>query len=97
MSHSLSVRQQLLLCFIDAYTHQQGRPPTYREMAEWTGCKMVNQAEHHVFQLKKGGYLKHTPFTSRSVRLTDAGKAIAARWELVSVPAPQTRRKAGAA
>jgi repressor LexA len=81
----LLVRQQLICCFIDTFTQQRTYPPTMREVMDWTGCSNIHLAHHHVSELERKGYLTRTPYITRSLRLTEAGKAIARRWKLEGV------------
>jgi repressor LexA len=81
----LLVRQQLICCFIDTFTQERHYPPTTREVMDWTGCSNVHLAHYHLSALERAGYLTRTPGISRSLRLTDAGNAIARRWRLEAV------------
>ncbi len=75
------IRQQLICCFIDAYSREQACPPTVREIQAWVGLQHYSTAEYHVAQLAYLGYLTYQPYIARSIQLTDLGHAAAARWQ----------------
>lgn len=81
---TLHIRQQLICCFIDSYTRTVGFPPTVREMTRWTGASCNYVVQYHLLQLEHAGYV-HGGRGSRCYRLTESGKAIAARWKLAVV------------
>lgn len=73
---------QLICCFIETYSQRCGFPPSFREIAAWVGLKKPNQVSYYVGRLETWGYLTQELYHCRSVVLTEAGKAIAARWQL---------------
>lgn len=80
---------------------EEGRAPSYRELAEAFGWKAVATARDHLVALKAKGLVTFTPHQARSLRLTETGRATvvatAKREVLESLPAPPNAALSGAA
>lgn len=63
-------RQNEFLCFIKQYTKRNGFPPTLREIGAELGVKSTNGVRSAVNPLIRKGYLRYTPFISRSLVVT---------------------------
>ena len=77
------VRQQLMCCFIHAYTQTHHLPPTVREIGEWVGCQGIRSIQIALTVLEQQQYLKRQPHSQRSIVLTAKGIALAQRWQLL--------------
>lgn len=86
VNHELTVVMQLICCFIHTYSQQQGLPPTLEEIGAWVGLARRNQVSYYLWRLADWGYLTLEYNCQRSAVLTEAGKAVAARWRLCPVP-----------
>lgn len=67
----LSVRKQLILDFIKAYTKKWGIPPSYEVIAKAMGLKAKSNIHRLVKSLEKDGYLQTRPKKFYSIRLVD--------------------------
>jgi CRP/FNR family transcriptional regulator len=67
---------------------EEGRAPSYREMAESFGWKAVSTVRDHVAGLQAKGLVTSTPQQARSLRLTERG-----RTEAVSIQSRRVRPK----
>lgn len=76
----LSIPQQLVCCFIHAYTQTHRFPPTVREIGAWVGYRGMRSLQLALATLEQQGYLQRQRSTRRSLALTDQGLAVAARW-----------------
>ncbi|MFN3990024.1 MAG: LexA family protein [Erythrobacter sp.] len=86
---SLTKRQHNVLCFIAGYIENNGRAPTYREIAAGCGVQSASAAHKVVMRLAERG----TVFAQGGIRLT-ASVPIprAPKGEpLFFVPAPEAR------
>lgn len=85
--HPLSIPQQLICCFIHAYTHTHHFPPTVREIGAWVGFGGMRSLQLALASLEQHGYLERQRSTRRSLALTDQGLAVAARWQFIVLEA----------
>ncbi|MBW1916421.1 MAG: repressor LexA [Deltaproteobacteria bacterium] len=65
---ALTDRQRAVLTFIEEFCHQQGYPPTVREVAAHFGIQ-PRAAADHLSALKRKGYLHREPGRSRGLAL----------------------------
>ena len=74
----LSRRQKDALDIIKASLERDGRPPTYRELADAMGLRGINAAADHIKALVRKGYLAPPDKAgiSRGFRLTVRGKGV---------------------
>lgn len=77
---ALSIPQQLICCFLHAYTQTHRCPPTVREIGTWVGFGGMRSLQLALAALEQQGYLQHQRSTRRSLMLTNQGLAVAARW-----------------
>jgi repressor LexA len=63
-------KQREVLNLISDAIAQNGRPPTYRDLAKALGVKAVGTIQDHVQALIKKGYLERDPHSARGLRLT---------------------------
>ena len=77
----LSIPQQLICCFLHAYTQTHHFPPTVREIGAWVGFGGMRSLQLALATLEYQGYLQRQRHTRRSLVLTDQGLAVAQRWQ----------------
>jgi repressor LexA len=65
----LTSRQRQVLEHILKETAREGRPPTYRALAEALGVEAVGTVQDHVRALVRKGYLRSTPRRARGLSL----------------------------
>lgn len=65
----LSVRQQNILKFMDRYVHENGFPPTIREIGSATGIDSTSVVNYNLNKLVQAGYLERAEAKSRGLRL----------------------------
>lgn len=68
-------RQAAVLAFVARHHHEQGCPPTLREIGEHLCIRSTNGVNDHVRALERKGYLVTRERYARSIKLTD--KAVA--------------------
>jgi SOS-response transcriptional repressor LexA len=98
--HQRWIRQQLICCFIHAYTQAHHVPPTLREIGEWVGCPGMRSLQLALADLEQEQYLTRDPRSRRSIVLTAKGLTLAQRWQLlvpVAGTGAQTLHALGAA
>jgi repressor LexA len=64
-----------VLRLVAASIREQGYPPTLRELADRLGFISVNGAGDHIHALVRRGLLTRAPMLSRSLVLTESGRA----------------------
>ncbi len=69
MQKDLSDPQTRILNFIEAYVHENGRPPTNREIGHEVGIGSTGHVDYHLTALEKKGYLTRARKKSRGLRL----------------------------
>lgn len=82
-AHKLRPRQQAILEFVYAYTQDEYRAPSLREIGLAVGITSTSVANYNIKQLIRWGFLKQTLGTNRSILLTTAG------YEVIKKPTPQ--------
>jgi repressor LexA len=91
----LTQRQREILEFISRRIHEQGYPPTIREIGEEMGIRSTNGVNDHLKALERKGFLKREGLKSRALRPVGAQAAehgnvisamIPAQGDLVDVP-----------
>jgi len=68
---SLTLRQQEILEFIQAFLQENGMPPTRAEIAHALGFRSANAAEDHLKALARKGVVELLPGASRGIRLVE--------------------------
>ena len=63
----LTARQRQVLEFIDAHTHEQGYPPSVREIGEAVGLSSPSTVHAHLAALQDKGYLRRDPSKPRAI------------------------------
>jgi repressor LexA len=69
----LTQRQREILDFISRRIHEQGYPPTIREIGEEMGIRSTNGVNDHLKALERKGFLKREGLKSRALRPVGAG------------------------
>ncbi|MBK8011171.1 MAG: transcriptional repressor LexA [Deltaproteobacteria bacterium] len=64
----LTERQRQILSYINLRIHEQGYPPTIREIGEFMGIRSTNGVNDHLKALERKGYLKREGLKSRALR-----------------------------
>jgi repressor LexA len=64
----LTDRQREILAFIQQRIHEQGYPPTIREIGERMGIRSTNGVNDHLKALERKGYLQREGLKSRALR-----------------------------
>lgn len=67
---SLTEIQRNILHFIDQCSHQQGLPPTLREIAKEFGYSAVGTVQDHLRALKQKGFLQQESHVACGLKLT---------------------------
>jgi repressor LexA len=65
----LSKRQQNILRFMDRYLHENGFPPTIREIGGATGIDSTSVVNYNLNKLVQAGFLERAESKSRGLRL----------------------------
>ena len=68
-------RQDAVLRFVARHHHEQGCPPTLREIGEHMGIRSTNGVNDHLKALERKGYLVRRERLSRSIKLTPKADA----------------------
>ncbi len=68
-NHQLSPKQAEVLAFIEQELSQNGRPPTYRDIAKHCGYDAVGTVQDLVKVLIRKGFLHKEPGVARGIRL----------------------------
>src|SRR5437868_15452084 len=74
MTEPLTERQEKILAFIKKSLHDQGYPPTIREIGEHFGIRSTNGVNDHLKALERKGYLLRGELKSRAPSGTEGGK-----------------------
>lgn len=82
----LTPRLSRLLCFIAEYAQEHGCSPSYQEMIDELGLASKSAAHRMVACLVERGHVERLPNLSRTITLTDAGRAFVAERERRSSP-----------
>jgi len=75
MSEPLTDRQEKILTFIKKSIHEQGYPPTIREIGEHFGIRSTNGVNDHLKALERKGYLLRGELKSRALSVIDGGRS----------------------
>ena len=73
----LSKRKASILAFVRDFTARNPYPPTVQEIARRCSLSGTSHVIHHLLGLEKMGYITRTPRVSRSIVLTELGRAVA--------------------
>ncbi|MBI5524473.1 MAG: repressor LexA [Desulfarculus sp.] len=76
MTKGLTERQAQVLEFINSFLHQQGYPPTVREVAARFGFRSPRAAHDHMKALQRKGYLRSAPGLPRALNVIGPPKGI---------------------
>jgi len=74
---TLTGDQPAVLSFIARHMRETGGAPSFQEIADALGYASVSTAYFRVRHLEAAGLVTRIPLLSRSIRLTDAGRAAA--------------------
>lgn len=77
-------KRQNVLDAIAILTAQKGFPPTHGEIANFTGMSRMN-AYHHFRELRRARLLTNEEGVTRTILLTDAGRARLSKVVIVDV------------
>lgn len=66
-------RQEAVLRFVAQHHHEQGCPPTLREIGEHLCIRSTNGVNDHVRALERKGYLVRRERLARAIKLTSKG------------------------
>ena len=64
----LTSRQKEILDFMEAFTVEEGYPPTVREICKATGLKSPRSVSQHLQALERKGYIERGRDKSRAIR-----------------------------
>jgi len=76
MSAFLTKTQAKVLTFVEEASHQDGRPPSMKEIADHFGWSSVSTAQQHLAALEKKGCILRTRNSPRSLRVTKPSNVI---------------------
>jgi repressor LexA len=80
----ITKRQQQVLDFINAFQHEQGVPPSLREIAAHFGFQSMTAAADHVRALRRKGFLEIQPGRARFLKVLSPFDAL--RKRVVDIP-----------
>jgi repressor LexA len=80
MTEPLTDRQEKILAFIKKSIHDQGYPPTIREIGEHFGIRSTNGVNDHLKALERKGYLLRGELKSRALSVIEGGRSQTARF-----------------
>ena len=80
MTEPLTDRQEKILAFIKKSIHDQGYPPTIREIGEYFGIRSTNGVNDHLKALERKGYLLRGELKSRALSVIEGGRSQAGRF-----------------
>jgi repressor LexA len=80
MTEPLTERQEKILAFIKKSIHEQGYPPTIREIGEHFGIRSTNGVNDHLKALERKGYLMRGELKSRALSVIEGGRSGSARF-----------------
>lgn len=86
-ARQLSEQNKDVLQAIIDLRDQQGRAPTYTEIAAWVGLKSTNSIAQHVKILKRLGFVEHGPHRDLLVLKRPNGRPISGNKKTGAVPA----------
>ena len=75
MSDPLTERQEKILDYIKHCIHEQGYPPTIREIGEHFGIRSTNGVNDHLKALERKGHLLREELKSRALSVLEGGKS----------------------
>jgi repressor LexA len=73
--HRRDLRDQVLE-FVEGYIASKGYAPSYDEIREGLGLSGRSHVDYYLDALEKDGQIERTPHTPRSLRLTEAPRAV---------------------
>ena len=73
--HRKDLRDQVLE-FVEGYIASKGYAPSYDEIREGLGLSGRSHVDYYLDALEKDGQIERTPHTPRSLRLTEAPRAV---------------------
>jgi repressor LexA len=77
--HGITLRQSVVLRFIDRHLREKGCPPTLREIGEELCIRSNNGVKDHLDALETKGYLVRRERLARATQLTDKAREYLAR------------------
>lgn len=89
-SKNLGERHQKILVVVGKFQHQNGYPPSIREICDKTGISSTSVVNYYLDQLEEWGYIERDGRVSRGIRLLPMGQAVAAGMVGQAVQAAQT-------
>ncbi len=76
MSMQLRAQEMVVLRAVSALERQAGVPPTVREVQRWAGMSSSSVASYWLRKLQAQGYVDWRPPSSRTLRVTAAGRSV---------------------
>ncbi len=86
MNHKNLARRRAICRFIREYTQEHGYSPSYRDLSEQLHMAGLAHVHYFVHLLAREGLLLHDDYIQRSIRLTEAGLALANEEEPDNAP-----------
>jgi len=80
-----SSKQEEILEFINAFTREQGYPPSVREIAAGVGLKSSGSVHYHLDELRRQGRIGMEPSKGRTIRFPQHTEPAPVRIPLVGV------------
>ena len=72
----LSARQELMLGFIREFLHDNGLPPTVRDIQKACDISSTSVVDYNLRLLQRDGYLRRRPDVARGIELLDESGAV---------------------
>lgn len=76
MSMQLRAQEMVVLRAVAALERQAGLPPTVREVQRWAGLSSPSIASYWLRKLRSRGYVDWRAPSSRTLRVTAAGRSV---------------------
>jgi REP element-mobilizing transposase RayT len=73
---TLTTQQEKVLNFVDAFSEENGYPPTLREIGDGVRLNNVNAVRGHLAALEKKGYITKAPDKARSIQIVHSPSAL---------------------
>jgi len=86
MSKKGEDKQQKILSFVNEYMHENGYPPSIREICKGVGLSSTSTVHAHLETLKKNGLLEKADAKSRGLRLKNPIDEVVSENDIVNVP-----------
>ncbi|MDD3840330.1 MAG: transcriptional repressor LexA [Clostridia bacterium] len=85
MTDNITDKQRQILDFIKYSLHQNGYPPSVREICKAVGFKSTSTVHGHLSKLEENGYIRRDPSKPRAIEVLETG-GFYDRKQVVDIP-----------